>query len=401
MSDKTYEMVKEVLCQESPMDSLLIYAKHFNELKDCRFIFFGNKGGIIPECLHLERNKYSILGITEKPRVLLLDEVRYKEMLMGKVSNYNIDVCIAFDTQVVSYIERMFQAEDRRNHSDLYGILKEILNKKIDYDCLPYMMENSNKLNDEKTKIGVYSSLISYLQFQECDYNDFLKFPEKKVPVNKVIRKTDYLVERMRKMNSEKELKGYYEMILRTRILITKTVQIQFELGHKGVKFKIDKLIDFVNNELGIIAERELSVCYLYLKNKNEVSKFFKQIQKNARDIFKTIESMAWDLTHIRIIEQSIQFDVDENKPMCLRSLLTFDNGLRDILRTLPLKAIGFYKGVPVCAFEKPFIELVEEIDLKDKIISNREKRLQIGEQVNLSALLHRVEGKLSQSLQK
>ena len=401
MENKTYELVKEVLAQETSLDSLLFYANHFDELKGCRFLFFGNVGGVIPEHLHLEKSRFSILGITNKPRILLLDEIRFKEMMLTGVSNYNIDHCIAFDTQVVSYLERMFQADNRTNYSDLYEVLMEVLNRKIDYDCLPYMIENSNKLNDKKTQIGVYSTLISYLQFQECDYNDFLKFPEKKVPVNQVIRKTDYLVEMMKKMSSEKELRGYYEMVMRTRILITKTAQIQFGSGRKGIKFKIDKLIDFVNNELGIIAERELSVCYLYLKNSNEVSKFFKQIQKNAKDIFKTIEGMAWDLTHIRIIEQSIQFDVDENKPICLRSLLTFDNGLRDILRTLPLRAIGFYKGVPVCAFEKSFIEIVEEIDLKDKIILNRKKRLRMWQKVNLSALLHKVEVELAQTLQK
>ena len=401
MENRTYELVKEVLAQETSLDSLLFYANHFDELKGCRFLFFGNTGGVIPEHLHLEKSRFSILGITNKPRILLLDEIRFKEMMLTGMSNYNIDHCIAFDTQVVSYLERMFQADNKTNYSDLYEVLLEILNRKIDYDCLPYMMENSNKLNDKKTQIGVYSSLISYLQFQECDYNDFLKFPEKKVKVNDVIRKTDYMVERMRNMGYGKESQGYYDMVMRTRILITKTVQIQFEFGHKGVKYKIEKLIDFVNDELGILAERELSVCYLYLKNRKEVSKFFKQIQKNAKDIFKTIESMSWDLTHIRIIEQSIQFDVDENKPICLRSLLTFDNGLRDILRALPLKSIGFYKELPVCAFEKSFIEIVEEIDLKDKIVCNRKKREQVRQQVNLSDLLHEVEGELVQSLQK
>lgn len=258
-------------------------------------------------------------------------------------------------------------------------------------------MENSYKLQDDKIKQGVYQSLISYLQFQQYQYNDFLEYPSHIVPINNVIRDVDDLVHRMDFM-ANGEAKEYIDVATTIRILIAKTIQIEFEYRRKGIKYKIDKLIDFVNEELGIIQERELIVCYLYLKKGKEVSKFFKGIQKNARNILKKIEGMAWDLTHIRIMELSIQFDIDEDKPVCLRSLLTFDNGLRDILKNFPLRAIGFCNGVPVCAFEKNFIDVVDEVDLKEKIISNTAKRKVVFNNLNRKQLLETVEKDLLNS---
>jgi hypothetical protein len=397
MNEKSYELIKQVLSQESVYESMKCYLKNFEQLKNCRFVFFGDKGGRIPDYLNVDTGSYTILGVTDKPRILLLDEKRLFEMNVFGKSSYQIDNCISFDTQVVSYIGRMFASKNKQYYCELYNILLEILRQKIDYDCLPYLMENSYKLQDDKIKQGVYQSLISYLQFQQYQYNDFLEYPSHIVPINNVIRDVDDLVHRMDFM-ANGEAKEYIDVATTIRILIAKTIQIEFEYRRKGIKYKIDKLIDFVNEELGIIQERELIVCYLYLKKGKEVSKFFKGIQKNARNILKKIEGMAWDLTHIRIMELSIQFDIDEDKPVCLRSLLTFDNGLRDILKNFPLRAIGFCNGVPVCAFEKNFIDVVDEVDLKEKIISNTAKRKVVFNNLNRKQLLETVEKDLLNS---
>lgn len=90
-------------------------------------------------------------------------------------------------------------------------------------------------MQDDKIKQGVYQSLISYLQFQQYQYNDFLEYPSHIVPINNVIRDVDDLVHRMDFM-ANGEAKEYIDVATTIRILIAKTIQIEFEYRRKGIK---------------------------------------------------------------------------------------------------------------------------------------------------------------------
>ena len=62
----------------------------------------------------------------------------------------------------------------------------------------------------------------------------------------------------------------------------------------------------------------------------------------------QTINGMAWDLIHVRMIEREFAMRPVEQTRYAVHVLLTYDNGLKDILQINPVEKIVLYKDVPI-----------------------------------------------------
>ena len=76
------------------------------------------------------------------------------------------------------------------------------------------------------------------------------------------------------------------------------------------------------------------------------------------------IHGMAWDLTHIRIIEWFMALDQENKKHFTNHYIVTYDRGLRDVLTSFPLDRIVFHNGEYREIFKQPLCLLAEDIDL-------------------------------------
>ena len=80
--------------------------------------------------------------------------------------------------------------------------------------------------------------------------------------------------------------------------------------------------------------EEEILLCIMYLFDSDEVIKFFKQ---------KKIESMTWDLLHLRLLKERILLDV-KNKMLTFPLILSSDNALNEIMTINPVRAVVYNK---------------------------------------------------------
>ena len=55
----------------------------------------------------------------------------------------------------------------------------------------------------------------------------------------------------------------------------------------------------------------------------------------------KTINGMSWDLAHIRFFEQECTYIPDKKSVFSIHVLLTYDNGLKEILKINPIEQIA------------------------------------------------------------
>lgn len=165
----------------------------------------------------------------------------------------------------------------------------------------------------------------------------------------------------------------FFEMQKAIYVLLLKTICIEFSNPKKSAKNKIMSLFDFVNEQLGFIAERELEVCYCYFNHDEMTKKFFKKVQRNSNDLLDTINGMAWDLTHIRLIEQQFMFRPTDEVRFAIHMLLTFDNGLKEILQINPIEQIVFYEEIPIPKLKHFWVDNIP--DAKEILLSDENKR--------------------------
>lgn len=154
-------------------------------------------------------------------------------------------------------------------------------------------------------------------------------------------------------------------------------------------------LFDFVNEQLGFIAERELEVCYCYFNHDEMTKKFFKKVQRNSNDLLDTINGMAWDLTHIRLIKQLFMFRPTDEVRFAIHMLLTFDNGLKEILQINPIEQIVFYEEIPIPKLKHFWVDNIP--DAKEILLSdeNKRKRQQTFSEMNVDKLRRILEEEL------
>jgi predicted DNA-binding protein YlxM (UPF0122 family) len=400
MDYETYLAINDVLSYDNVLGAFYEFKQNSEILKKCRFIFFSDEvGSNIPYFLRNNKiENFSIHSLVSKNKMVVLDEITYNEMEKYGSANYLIDTCIALDTQTVSYLKNIFTSDAKDIPDNLKSCIEYLIRNNINYDYSLYAIENAAKLNSQV--IETYENILACERFKCLDVDTYLNSGviSYTKTENELKMDADDVFYMMNKVNNDENLKeGMLMKCNSIKALLLKTICIQFLYPKKGLKFKITMLIDFINNELGYIGEREIALCYLYFSHDKRIQRFFKKIQpNNLKDILKDILGMAWDLTHLRHLEYLMANMQPLNARYELYSIITFDYGLQEVLETFPIKRCALYNGIFMPIFEVSLFELIKEVDnLQEVFEKNKIKRHSVFKNVNFKKLVDKLENEL------
>lgn len=392
------EAINEMFLCKNLMEHMGCFQHFYEELKDCTFVVFSeDEGTELPEALHSNYdNDFAIINIGSTNRYYAVNSTIYEEMLRTGRSDYYIDVCVELDTQAVSYLKNIFEEYNKIPDYDKIRKMIEYLQlPEVNYCCVPYLVENAAK-KDDINVIDCYKNIKSFMLFKSFDFSVF----EEKGECAYVRQEEDIQIDvdgLYNDMLSEKFYQAYenlFRMQKALYVLLLKTVCIEFT-NRKSAKNKVMELFDFVNEQLGFIAERELEVCYYYFNHHEKTKKFFKKVQKNSKDLLHTINGMAWDLIHIRLIEQQFTLKPTDEVRFAIHVLLTYDDGLKEILQINPIEQIVFYKDIPIPKLKYFWIDNIP--GAKEKLLSeeNRRRRHQAFVEKDVNELTRTLEAEL------
>ena len=129
-------------------------------------------------------------------------------------------------------------------------------------------------------------------------------------------------------------------------------------------KRKFVELLNYSLNELNVYMEFELYLLYKYLCDDKSVERAFEKIQGISKKTLDNIKNTAWDILHIRLVEEQIINDLRNGK-VIFHYIGTKDIGLQKIININPLKIIGFLDDQQIIVREYNFKEEIqcEEID--------------------------------------
>lgn len=392
------EAINEMFLCKNLMEHMGCFQHFYEELKDCTFVVFSeDEGTELPEALHSNYdNDFAIINIGSTNRYYAVNSTIYEEMLRTGRSDYYIDVCVELDTQAVSYLKNIFEEYNKIPDYDKIRKMIEYLQlPEVNYCCVPYLVENAAK-KDDINVIDCYKNIKSFMLFKSFDFSVF----EEKGECAYVRQEEDIQIDvdgLYNDMLSEKFYQAYenlFRMQKALYVLLLKTVCIEFT-NRKSAKNKVMELFDFVNEQLGFIAERELEVCYYYFNHHEKTKKFFKKVQKNSKDLLHTINGMAWDLIHICLIEQQFTLKPTDEVRFAIHVLLTYDDGLKEILQINPIEQIVFYKDIPIPKLKHFWIDNIP--GAKEKLLSeeNRRRRHQAFVEKDVNELTRTLEAEL------
>ncbi len=359
-------------------EHMACYQHYYGDLKDCMFLVFSDKEGTqLPSALCTNYdNEFAIINLGCTDSYYAVNAQIYEEMVRSGESNYYIDVCVDLDTQAVSYLKNVFVKYDQIPECEKIRELIQYLQlPEVNYSCLPYLIENAAKKED-LDYIECYKNIYSFMLFKAFNYEKLLQVGiceynklEEEISID-----ADGLYHDMRSERFAQYYGDFFEMQKSVYILLLKAICIELTNSKKSAKNKMVELLDFINNKLGFIPERELEICYHYFNHEDATKKFFKRVQKNSNNLLETISGMAWDLVHIRLIESEfLARPVDEAR-YAIHMLLTFDNGLKEILQINPIEQIAFYEGIPIAKLKTYWIAEMPEV--QERIINEEIKAI-------------------------
>lgn len=397
MTNEVKYAIDDVLRCETPFEAMSTFERNINVLREVRFIFFDDEcGSDIPYYLKNQRiDNFNIYNLASKNKMFVIDEISNKDIIMNGVTNYEIDTCIALDNQAVSYLKNIFTNKPTTVTEQAKYYIKYLLENNINFDYQLYILENTLKLNSQKEKIETYQNILACERFKCLNVEKYLSkgIIEYTKPDIELKMNIDPIFNLMINKSKDKDLKNLWNRYYAIRALILKVSLIKLKYSNKGIRFKMDLLIDFVNLELGCVFERELAISYLFLKKDKRVERFFKKIQPGTKTMINDISGMAWDLFHLRQLEYLMANMAPQRARYELYSIITFDYGLQEVLRVFPIKRCAMYKGVFMPIFEIKLDKYVDEIkDLNVVLAEAKEKRMETFRNANYQGLIKNLE---------
>lgn len=390
------ELIDFLINSKDFLEILAVYYINIKQLKEHTIVIFDNE-------MAKSINKNPPLNITKKLKTAnvvsifnstfcILNESICYNMVKGIHADFKYKYCFNLDINMMNTLVDFHNntAENKTSNSIISDL--ELLSN--DTTCYPYMIENANKLNDRDLENHVINTLLIYNKFKRSTIHTFsIEYPN----IEQDYQDTKSIIDMMKSFTSNEFSiilsfqKYIYALLLKVTII---------SLYRKyGIKRKLLEFTEFINNDLGLVLEREIVICYWFLKDKNDdrIKKFFKRIQPNAKNLIKTIQGMAWDLFHLRFcIDMGIANDIN-NGFFCMHYLVTYDNGLADLANAYPVKYIICKKDelVPKVVYAKCLDDIISEIDIIQNFQDNKKKRMETYKNTTIDKLIEQLEKEL------
>lgn len=332
--------------------------------KEVKLIYFNL--GINPYLERLKNkslNGYSILGVSDYEKSYIFDN-KYNSK-----GNRVIEIgkTINLDLNVLTYLKNIVTNRKLEDEQNFIDYLKYIKESNYNLNMSISLLERISKPIDLKVWSDYVLSFVKYETLENIT-NDSLKneviLPEAKyIWAKEILDSSEYMDEKFNQF--------YVVACILSKAFILKTKRMD-------LKRKFLELLNYSLNELNIYLEFELYLMYKYLQNEESVERTFAKIQNISKKILENIKNTAWDILHIRLVEELIIDDLKKGK-VIFHYIGTKDIGLQNIININPLKIIGFLDDQKIIVRQHNFKEKIQCKEI-DEILEKHVNKITIGD---------------------
>lgn len=338
-------LATEICSANSIADALLMYRTFAPFLTEYKFVFAAEKGGTPGFAVNRSFSAgAAVRSIFGSQNVFVLDSQTFADMNKHGAAEYPLDFSISLDTEAMSYLHPFIVgAYNKGIPDDFKEVFAFIAQDEVNVDPTPYMSENILKLDELKLADGVFKTLRSYEVLRTLDKKRLRSKGEVcSVLTNEEVnaRALELISGMYRDRSNHAAMAGLQARHSYLYLCLMKMVEIQIKSPKRSTKNKLIEFITFCDEEVATLFARETAIAAAYFEKGHDLT-FFGKMHK-GQDLQKPLKNMAWDLCHVRQLEEGMTMLPVREARYFFTALLTFDKRLIEIIDLYPLRSFGF-----------------------------------------------------------
>lgn len=325
----TIDAIKEVLEAKIPFDT---YDKLSIYLKDVKFMFFDIINPYVDNILiSINNPHFYIDGLCDYSNIIFLDRFCCK----SGVSKIRVSNRLNFDVNLSTHIKNLFF--NKKCDASLYDLIHDIKKNKMQISIGPTIFENSYNQSGMNSIKKSYETLLAFSMLDRNSYDSIKNGNFDSNPISQDYVFADNIWGVMRKSKNENNDLEKHKILF---CLLSKMYLLKWDNTSRNKEIE---LLNFALDDLNVYCENELFFCMKYLENDKNIKPFFDKVQPNSKNTIKKIENIAWDFLHIRLMENSLAVQLNENNVYYLYYFATADKALHNIIKYNPINRIALY----------------------------------------------------------
>lgn len=364
-----YPFIQEIINCETTIQKMEVFNRW--SLHECRVILFdeekSNFGNIVKS---ISYGKFNLIGLGDYQKIWVID----KNTVNANDNFLPVARIINYDLNIFTYIHDLYRRRIVPDKENLIRFLHEIKSLGLINNISTALMERyTTPINREL----LARMIESYVYFDSINFEAFQSNVSQTLEPDKYIWMKEIWEDAETYLSNDEVIQQYEAVccyILKAFIL-KNTKNLSTEA--KVAEFK-----RYCFEDLCVFLELELALLILFLKNDSSVQEIFKKLQLGAKNLIDKIHNTAWDIFHIRLLEQSALVNYIENPDVIyLHYFATADSGVAEVLRANPIKMLVYYneKLIPIRRYYALDFFTQDEVDFyttKEKI-TLRETKVQ------------------------
>ena len=348
------EQVAEICNSDTLSEAFGRFYAARHKLRDWKFVFAARSGSVPGYAVNRDfARDAAVRSLFNSSHILVVDARTCDDMLGGRAS-YPMDFSISLDSQALSYLEPYLEGRASKIPSDFQEVFEFVARPDVNVDPIPYMQENLGNLSRKHGAERIKDKLKAYEVLRTIDVS-ILKSEgliRSRLSDAELEQRAEEGVAMMRRWRGDQaartELEHWHRCMY---VLLLKMAQIQLRNPSAPLSRKLFEFLDFCDRELATIFTRESVLAVAYFERGQKL-RFFDKIQKNKEDLLWLLQGMAWDLWHVRALEQALTRRPETKARYFFPALLTFDKRLIEVIDMYPLKACAYVEGTShICPF--------------------------------------------------
>ncbi|KDN97017.2 hypothetical protein [Pseudomonas donghuensis] len=334
--------------------------------------------------LGVDGNEF-IIPLIQGPRAFFVSaKTAVQGLLQAGRSEILLDYSLSFDSNFAERLKRLINQTTASADQDLARV-KTILmlkanNPRVQFDILPFLYENVRLSRDDTSNERPIDTLVAFRTLDYLDWDRFRKTEELHFngeSIHALKGRLRPAAERLiYGLHANEEFLRHEASVLATEALLLRLAGL-WHAPNRDVKAIFGQLIDYCVNDLGFIPMTDLSLIWKGIATK-QAARFFGPITGRSHTIFEKIKGMAWDLSHLRLLERMAA--QNSYGAFHIPFFVSLDAKWRELLRLNPIRFMLFDDHTRRMLSGRADEERFQEICLSS--VSESTKRLLSHEQV-------------------
>lgn len=364
MQEYKLAMVYEILESTNTYEKILKFKLYRKTLGNCKIFLFDEETSNLGESFKdYLIGKCGIYGVGDYTKTWVVDS-HYPEDTRYISCGKTVD----FDLNIFTYLNKIMRGMkinagiDRGDIIDYFNYIKA---SGFQYGIATALMERVAKPLDLRILFEMLTSFVRYEKISQID---------------KIFKKVHLNINEYKRVwelykNTKKQINEPIQQYDAICCCVMKAYLIKKYDKEKNLNRKVDKFINYCLHVLNCYMEKEIVLLSLYILEDDRTKETFKKLNKMTKTE-EQILNVAWDIYHIRLIEQIMLNDnVGKKEQIILSYFATADKGLIDAMKINPIKAFVILDDYPIAFHSIRIREICQNKDILKEITTKAEQR--------------------------